>query len=139
MLRKSITYLFWTPPLHFFQERMDAHFFGRALSRSHMAFFRPFYGVLDAFLKKRIALSIRKSYVRCWRKDRKFSIKFNVIELYVVKSWWKIKFNKRKLYHQLICFFFYLFFFFFFQIKPALKHLGKLDYVVTELLLRKKK
>ena len=50
---------------HFFRERMDAHFFGRALSRSHMAFFRPFNYVLDAFLKKRMAPSIWKSYVRC--------------------------------------------------------------------------
>ena len=42
-------------------------------------------------------------------------------------------YNKRKLYHQLVCLFF-----FFFSIKPALTNLDNLDYVVTELLLRKK-
>ena len=83
--------------------------FGRALSR--WLFFQPLYCVLDAFLKKRMALPIWKSYVRCWRKDRNFNIKFNVTELYVIKSWWKIKFNKRKVYHQLVCLFVFLFFF----------------------------
>ena len=41
-------------------------------------------------------------------------------------------YNKRELYHQLVCLFFFL------SIKPALTNLDNLDYVVTELLLRKK-
>ena len=41
-------------------------------------------------------------------------------------------YNKRKLYHQLVCLFFFL------SIKPALTNLDNLDYVVMELLLRKK-
>ena len=61
-------------------------------------------------------------------------LKFNVIELYVIKSWWKIKFNKRKVYHQLVCLFVSLLL----LIKQALANLDKLDYVVTELLQRKK-
>ena len=91
---------------HFFQEWMDAHFLGApSRDRTWLSVFRPFYCVLEAFLKKRMALPIWKSYVRCWRKNRNFNIKFNVIELYVIKSWWKIKFNKRKVYHQLVCLF----------------------------------
>ena len=99
-----------------------------------MTFFRPLYCVLDAFLKKRMALPILKSYVRCWRKGRNINIKVNVIELYVIKSWWKIKFNKRKVYHQLVCLFVSLLL----LIKQVLANLDKLDYVVTELLQRKK-
>ena len=95
-------------------------FFGRALSRWQVAFFRPLYFLLDAFLKKCMELPIYwKSYVRYWRKSRNFML-FNVIKLYVTKSWWKIKFNKRKLYHQLFCLFVCLFF----SIKPTLKSLG---------------
>ena len=53
--------------------------------------------------------------MRCWRKDGNIKIKFNVIELYVIKSWWKIKFNKRKASACLfVCFLF---------IKPALTNL----------------
>ena len=112
--------------------KSTAHFLGApSRDRTWLSVFRPFYCVLEAFLKKRMALPIWKSYMRCWRKNRNFNIKFNVIELYVIKSWWKIKFNKRKVYHQ-------LFFSFFLSVKLALKNLDKLDYVVTELILRKK-
>ena len=45
-------------------------------------------------------------------------------------------YNKRKLYHQLVCLF--VCWFFFLLIKPALTNFDNLDYVVTELLLRKK-
>ena len=103
---------FWTlPPLFSWVNRRT--FFGRALSRWHMAFFRPLYFVLDAFLKKRMELPIHwKLCVRCWRKpETLISRLFNVIELYVIKSWWKIKFNKRKVYHQLVRLFFFSFFF----------------------------
>ena len=94
----------------FFQEWMDAHFLGApSRDRTWLSVFRPFYCVLEAFLKKRMALPIWKSYVRCWRKNGNFNIKFNVIELYVIKSWWKIKFNKRKVYHQLSFFSFFFF------------------------------
>ena len=107
---------------------MDAHFLGApSRDRTWLSVFRSFYCVLEAFLKKRMALPIWKSYVRCWRKNRNSNIKFNVIELYVIKSWWKIKFNKRKVYHQ-------LFFSFFLSVKLALKNLDKLGYVVTELI-----
>ena len=127
-------YLFFGLLRHFFQEWMDAHFLGApSRDRTWLSVFRPFYCVLEAFLKKRMALPIWKSYVRCWRKNRNSNIKFNVIELYVIKSSWKIKFNKRKVYHQLS------FFFFFLSVKLALKNLDKLDYVVTELILRKNK
>ena len=132
MLRKSTSFLFWTSPPLFFEKEWTHIFWARPLKIAH-GFFRPFYCVLDAFLKKRMALPIWKSYVRCWRKNRNFNIKFNVIELYVIKSSWKIKFNKRKVYHQLS------FFFFFLSVKLALKNLDKLDYVVTELILRKNK
>ena len=83
---------------HFFQEWMDAHFLG-APSQD-----RPFYCVFEAFLKKRMALPIWKSCMTGWRKSRNFNININLIELYVIKSWWKIKFNKRKVYHQLAFF-----------------------------------
>ena len=100
--------VFWTPP-PLFSRVNNAHFLGApSRDRTWLSVFRPFYCVLEAFLKKRMALPIWKSYVRCWRKNRNFNIKFNVIELYVIKSWWKIKFNKRKVYHQLS--FFFLFF-----------------------------
>ena len=62
-----------------------------------------------------MALAILKSYVRCWKKGRNINMKVNVIELYVIKSWWKIKFNKRKASACLfVCFLF---------IKPALTNL----------------
>ena len=119
----------------FFKSEWTHIFLGApSRDRTWLSVFRPFYCVLEAFLKKRMALPIWKSYVRCWRKNRNFNIKFNVIELYVIKSWWKIKFNKRKVYHQLVC----LFVSFFLLIKQALANLHKLDYVVTELLQRKK-
>ena len=102
---------------HFFLGWMDEHFFG-APSQDRTWFFSTFaYCILDAFLKKRIALPIWKSYVRCWRKGRSLNIKVNVTEIYVIKSWWKIKFNKREIYHQLLCLFVCLFFL---SIKPAL-------------------
>ena len=46
----------------------------------------------------------------------------------------KNKVNKRKVYHRIV----FLFLFSFWSVKLALKNLDKLDYVVTELLLRKK-
>ena len=102
-------YLFWTPPGHFFLGWMDEHFLG-APSQDRTWLFSTFaYCILDAFLKKRIALPIWKSYVRCWRKGRSLNIKVNVTEFYVIKSWWKIKFNKREIYHQLLCLFVCLF------------------------------
>ena len=131
MRRKSISLSFFDSSATFFKSEWTHIFWARPLKIAH-GFFRPFYCVLDAFLKKRMALPIWKSYVRCWRKNRNSNIKFNVIELYVIKSWWKIKFNKRKVYHQ-------LFFSFFLSVKLALKNLDKLDYVVTELILRKNK
>ena len=73
---------------------------------------------------------------RTWGAEGRQELKVNVIELYVIKSWWKIKFNKRKVYHQLVCLFAFLFFFP--LIKPALNNLDTLIDVVTELLLGKK-
>ena len=107
---------------------MDSHFF--LARRLKMTFFRELYCLLDAFLKKRMVLATYFEDVREVLKGRNIDIKVNVIELYVVKSWWKIKFKKRKLFRQLVCFFLLF--------KPALTNLDKLDYVVTELLLRKK-
>ena len=46
----------------------------------------------------------------------------------------KNKVYQKKVYHQLVC----LFVSFLLLIKQALENLDKLDYVVTELLLRKK-
>ena len=105
---ESISLSFFGLRRHFFQEWMDAHFLG-APFKDRTWLFSTFYCVLEAFLKKRMALPIWKSYERCWRKRRNFNIKFNVIELYVIESWWKIKFNKRKIYHQLSFFFFFFF------------------------------
>ena len=105
-------YLFWTPPGHFFLGWMDEHFLG-APSQDRTWLFSTFaYCILDAFLKKRIALPIWKSYVRCWRKGRSLNIEVNVTEFYVIKSWWKIKFNKREIYLQLLSLFVCLFVFF---------------------------
>ena len=102
-------------PATFFLGEWTNIFYARPLKIAH-GFFSTFaYCILDAFLKKRIALPIWKSYVRCWRKGRSLNIKVNVTEFYVIKSWWKIKFNKREIYHQLLCLFV-----FFLSIKPAL-------------------
>ena len=93
---------------HFFLGWMDTHFLGTPFQDRTWLFSTFAYCILDAFLKKRMALRIWKSDVKCWRKGRNFNIKVNVIELYVIKSWWKIKFSKRKVYHQLVflCVFF---------------------------------
>ena len=130
MRRKSISLSFFDPSATFFKSEWTHIFWARPLKIVH-GFFQPFYCVFEAFLKKRMALPIWKSCMTCWRKSRNFNIKINLIELYVIKTWWKIKFKKRKVYHQLA-------FFSFFFSQTSTKHLDKLDYVVTELLLRKK-
>ena len=131
MHRKSISLSFLDSSATFFS--FFAHFFGRALSRSRMAFFFNLFTVF---------------WMRSWRNawhclfgSRRnaaegiagtlISSRVNVIELYVINIWRKIKFNKRKVYHQFVFFFFSL-------IKPALKNLDKLNDVVTELLVGKK-
>ena len=91
---------------HFFQEWMDAHFLG-APSQDRTWLFRPFYCVFEAFLKKRMALPFWKLYMTCWRKSRNFYIKFNVIKLYVIKSWWKIKLTNERFIIGLLFFFFF--------------------------------
>ena len=59
---------------------------------------------------------------------RNFYIRVIVIEFYVIKSWWKIKFKKQKRYSS-ACFF---------SFKPALTNLNKFDFVVTEFLFGNK-
>ena len=106
--------------------------FMRDLSRSHMAFFD--LCVLHGTAYLEVVREVLKE-----AKGRNLNIKVNVIELYVIKSWWKIKLNKRKVYHQLVCLLVFFFLVFFFcQLNQHWKILVKLDYVVTELLLRKK-
>ena len=57
-----------------------------------LLFFHPCTtSVLDAFLKKRMALSTWKSKVKCWMHNKNFYIRVTVIE-----SWWKIKFTKQQ-------------------------------------------
>ena len=110
-------------------------FFGRALSR----WFFPTTVLRFGCVLEETHGIIYLKVVREVLKEGK-ELKVNVVELYVIKSWWKIKFNKRKVYHQLVCLFvFVLFcFVFFLLIKSALNNLDKLDDVVTELLLRRK-
>ena len=111
---------------HFFQGWMDAHFLGAPFQDD---FFPTTVLRFGCVLEETHGITYLK-VVREVLKEGK-ELKVNVIELYVIKSWWKIKFNKRKVYHQ-------LFFSFFLSVKLALKNLDKLDYVVTELILRKK-
>ena len=47
--------------------------------------------VLDAFLKKRMALTTWKLNVKCWKHSRNFYVRVTVNE-----SWWKIKFTKQQ-------------------------------------------
>ena len=73
VLRKSIIFIvFFGLYRHFFQDWMERHPFGCALSRSN-TFFLPYRRTdfLDAFLKKRMTLAIRKmeKIERCWRLE----------------------------------------------------------------------
>ena len=100
-------FIFFDSSATFFKSEWTHIFWARPLKIAHR-FFQPFYCVFEAFLKKRVELPIWKSCMTCWRKSRNFNIKINLIELYVIKSWWKIKFKKRKVYHQLAFFFLFL-------------------------------
>ena len=118
---------------HFFQGWMDAHFLGAPFQDD---FFPTTVLRFGCVLEETHGITYLK-VVREVLKEGK-ELKVNVIELYVIKSWWKIKFNKRKVYHQLVCLFVFVLFCFFLLIKSALNNLDKLDDVVTELLLRRK-
>ena len=104
------------PPL-FFRRLMETSHLGAPIRdlQSHMAFFYVIlFFFLDAFLKKRMAaLSFSKwkwsDDCRAWN----CYIKVIVIELCVIKSWWKIKFNKQKKFISL-----------FLSFKPVLNNLN---------------
>ena len=85
---------FLTFPLLFLLT-VNGSFFGGAPVQdcTWLLFFHPACttSVLDAFLKKRMALTTWKSEVKCWMHNRNFYIRVTVIE-----SWWKIKFTKQQ-------------------------------------------
>ena len=81
---------------HFFRGRMDAHCFWARPLKIAQGFFSTFLLRFGCVLEETHGTTYLEVVRRCWRKDRNFNIKFNVTELYVIKSWWKIKFNKRK-------------------------------------------
>ena len=64
MRRNCNNFIFFWLLRHFLLWWMDANFWARPLKIAHGFFFRPFYCVLDAFLKKRMALPIWTSCVR---------------------------------------------------------------------------
>ena len=115
---------------HFFQGWMDAHFLGAPFQDD---FFPTTVLRFGCVLEETHGITYLK-VVREVLKEGK-ELKVNVIELYVIKSWWKIKFNKRI---SSACLFVCYSFHFFLLIKPALNNSDKLDDVVTELLLRRK-
>ena len=90
---------FLTRPLLFFLT-VNGSFFGGAPCQdcTWLMFFHPCTtSALDAFLKKRMALTTWKSKVKCWKHSRNFYVKVTVNE-----SWWKIKFTKQQKTHQLV-------------------------------------
>ena len=75
------------------------HIFLGAPSQDRTSFFPCYWTTfLDAFLKKRMAapmqLGSRKGVLNAGKKF--------VIELYVIRSWWKIKFKNKREIHQLV-------------------------------------
>ena len=86
-----------------FQEWMETHLFGRALSRSQMDF--VFYTFSTFWMRSwrnvwHQLYQSRKSSAE-WRAETDLYIDVIVIELYVIKSWWIIKLNHRRI-HQLV-------------------------------------
>ena len=88
-----IFFRFLTRPLLFLLT-VNGSFFGGAPSQdcTWLMFFHPCTtSALDAFLKKRTALTTWKSEVKCWMHNRNVYIRVTVIE-----SWWKIKFTEQQ-------------------------------------------
>ena len=88
-----IFFRFLTGPLLFFLT-VNGSVFGDAPSQdcTWLMFFHPCTSsALDAFLKKRMALTTWKSNMKCWKHSRNFYVRVTVNE-----SWWKIKFTKQQ-------------------------------------------
>ena len=109
-----------------FEEWMETHLFGRALTRSQMDFvFYTFstFGMRSWRNARHQLYQSRKSSAE-WRAETDLFIDVIVIELYVIKIWWIIKLNNRRIY-QLV-----------FPFQPVLKNLNKLYLLVTKLFFR---
>ena len=96
--RKSLVFNFLDSTSIFFLSEWK-HIFLGAPSQDRTSFFRCYWTTfLDVFLKKRMAapmqLGSRKGVLNAGKKF--------VIELYVIRSWWKIKFKNKKEIHQLV-------------------------------------
>ena len=74
-----------------FSWRLMDHFLGARPSKIVHGFCFSALVSLDAFLKKRMALTTWKSNVKCWKHSRNFYVRVTVNE-----SWWKIKFTKQQ-------------------------------------------
>ena len=106
-VRNQEVYLFWTPPP---LSSLSSHIFcTRPLKITHGFF-------LDLFTAFWIR-SWRNAWnclfgSRMWAAEgiagTLISSRVNVIELYIINIWRKIKFNERKVYHQFVCIFFRL-------------------------------
>ena len=114
--------VFWTLPPSFSWRLMDP-FWARPFKIA-----QPFFCYIGTIFWMRSwrnawhHLLFWKSEAKCWMQRRIIYIRGIVIELYVIKSWWKIKFNNKTKIHQL----------YFFPLN--VNNINKLDLVVTEFL-----
>ena len=110
---KSLFFIFLDPTSSFLLEWMETHIFWA----------RPFK-IAQAFFSSLGLLFWMRSWRNAWhhqhgsRKEVLNVGKKFVIELYVIWSWWKIKFQNKREIHQLG----------FFSFTPVLNNLNKLDF-----------
>ena len=116
VLRNHIFSVFWTPLWTALRKHGAPY---RDLTRLFFLFF-PFFGCVLEETRGATFLEVASEVLSA---GRNVYIRVIVIELWVIKGWWKIKFKKQKRYSS-ACFF---------SFKPALTNLNKLDFVVTEL------
>ena len=81
--------VFWTLPPSFSWRLME-HFWARPFKIA-----QPFFYYIGTIFWMRSWRNAWKSEVKSWMQRTNIYIREIVIKLYVIKSWWKIKFNKQ--------------------------------------------
>ena len=82
-------YVFWTLPPSFSWRLMEL------LWARPFKIAQPFFYYIGTIFWMRSWRNAWKSEVKSWMQRTNICIREIVIELYVIKSWWKIKFNKQ--------------------------------------------